>query len=116
MTDSSDDRVVVATQFSRLRKTAADEQAPQVDLAYEALAALSEVMDVLAEMLTAKAEGRSVCDDRRRRIAERAELLVEQVRKLSGSDAAGAAGPAASPASSSPPQDSATPEPDPESE
>jgi hypothetical protein len=87
MTDPSANNVIVETRFSRLRKAAAsDGRLRQVDLPYEALAALSEVMDVLAEMLAAKAEGRPVSDGRRLRIAERAELLVEQVRKLSTSD------------------------------
>ena len=91
MTDPSTNNVIVETRFSRLRKTApSDGQLPQVDLPYEALAALSEVMDVLAEMLEAKAEGRPVSDARRLRIAERAELLVEQVRKLSTTDESGA--------------------------
>jgi hypothetical protein len=106
MTDPSANNVIVGTRFSRLRKIAAVHgPPPQVDLAYEALAALSEVMDVLAEMLAAKAEGRSVSDARRLRIAERAELLVEQVRRLSATDESAAKADAletASPAAAEP--------------
>ena len=83
MAESMKDGVVIATQFSRLRRTApAVEQSPQIDLGYEALAALSEAMEVLSDTLAAKAEGRELSDARRLRLAERADLLEEHLRRL----------------------------------
>ena len=80
MAESMKDGVVIATQFSRLRRTApAVEQSPQIDLGYEALAALSEAMEVLSDTL---ALSPGLSDARRLRLAERADLLEEHLRRL----------------------------------
>jgi len=84
MADRSDNRVIVATQFSRLRERGPGAEAAEIgDLECEAMAALSEAMELLSEALLANASGKNWDDSRHARLDERVRELGRHVARQS---------------------------------
>lgn len=103
MADASPDRIVVATQFSRLRALNANAASPpDIDVNYEALAALAEALELLSQSLLALQADGAVNPLRLRRLDERVSLLVGYLEPPAAG-ALGAARPQTSPVDSNEP-------------
>lgn len=72
MVEKTDEALIIATQFSKLRS----DSATVADLEYEAVTALSEAMDLLASALTDYSEGKAWNDPRHERLKERSSALA----------------------------------------